>query len=122
MIETDLRATLLANTTVNAIISGRMFLKKPIRAQTDPYLTYFRPSKTRDMVSEKNRFQIFAFSKDTLELENLARAIINALEGKKVLNGNRYYSNSLVAQADSDQKLEDGFFWSILTFEFKNVI
>ncbi|MES2395077.1 MAG: hypothetical protein V4549_03700 [Bacteroidota bacterium] len=122
MIETDFRFELINNGAVTAIIGSRLFLRDPIRPQTSSYAIYYRQVKNRDMVSEKNRFQITAFSKDTLELENLCQAIINALEGKKVLNSNAYYSNSLLGQTDSRIKLDDGFFWSILTFEFKQSI
>lgn len=124
MIEADLRAEILADGAVAAIIDDRMFLKAPIHKQTESYITFHRSGsgKNRTMVSEKNRFQIAAFSYDTEELENLCKAIINALEGKRALNGNEYFSNSLINQTDSDSKLDDGFFWSILTFEFKNSI
>lgn len=120
MIEIDIRANVLGDSGVAAIVGTRMFLKKPIRKQTAPYLVYYRQNKSRDMVSEKNRFQIVAFSDDTVQLETLCTAVINSLEGKKVLNGNNYHSNSLVGQTDSQDKLDDGFFWSILTFEFKH--
>ena len=120
MIEADLRNHLINDPAVNAIIGSRMFLKKPIDQQTQPYLTFSRPVKTRDMVSEENRFRIIAFSKDTEQLEILAAAIIDSLEGKTLLNNNFYYRNSFLAQTDSEEKLADGFFWSILTFRFKH--
>lgn len=124
MIESDLRAKIIGDAAVSALIgsgsSARMYLKKPIRTPSQTYLTYHRQNKARDMVSEVNRFRIIAFSQDTLELENLCTAVINALEGETDLNGNEYFSNSFLSQTDSEAKLEDGFFWSILTFEFKH--
>ncbi len=120
MIETDLRTELLAEASISNIISTRMFLRKPIDVQTLPYIEYNRDLKSRDMVSELNRFKIFAFSKDMVQLETLATNIINFLEGKRKLNGNLYFSISLDNQTDAATKLEDGFYWSSLTFTFKN--
>lgn len=120
MIEIDLRTHLINDATVNVFIGSRFYLKAPIDKQTQTYCTYNRQNKGRDMVSENNRFQIFCFSKDTLELANLTTAIIQSLEDERTLNGNYYYSNSLINQVDSIEKLDDGFFWSILTFEFKH--
>ncbi len=122
MIETDLRTELLSNAAVTAIIGTRMFLKAPVHTQTQSYVTFHRQYKLRDMVSEKNVFKVVAFSQDMLELENLCAAIINALDTKTALNTNQYYSNSLVSQIDGPQKLDDGFFWSMMTFEFKHSI
>lgn len=126
MVESDIRAKIIAAPAVSAIIgsgsNARMFNKNPIRTQTAAYLSYHRNMKTRDMVSQKDRFQIRAFSMDTLELETLCDAVINCLEGQRLLNGNQYYSNSLISQADGNEKLDDGFYWSIMTFEFKHTI
>jgi hypothetical protein len=120
MIETDLRTALLAESSISTIIGTRMFLRKPLKKQTETYLEYSRDLKTRDMVSESNRFKIFAFSKDMVELETLATNVINFLENKKVLNNNSYFSISLDNQTDGSTKLEDGFYWNSLTFTFKN--
>lgn len=120
MIEADLKAALGGNAGIAAIVSSRIFLKNPINKQTAAYLTYNRQGKSRTMVSEQNRFQLIAFSEDTVELENLCTLIINFLENKKVLNNNFYYSCSLLGQTDSREKLDDGFFWSMLNFEFKH--
>ncbi len=122
-IEEDIRKVITTNTAVAAIISTRMYIVAPIRPlDGNPYAIFNRDSKTRDMVSEKNVFTIVAFAQDFQVLLTLAEKIILALEGKKSLNGNKYYSNSLISQRDGSQKLEDGYFWSTLTFEFKATI
>lgn len=120
MIETDLRAELLAESSISSIIGTSMFLRDPLDTQTAAYLTYNRQSKTREIASEDNRFELFAFSKDMVELETLASNIISFLEGKTELNGNFYFSISLDGQTDGRQKLEDGFYWSSISFTFKS--
>lgn len=120
MIEEDIHEELTGEATINSIIGNRMFLKKSIETQTEPYITYARNDKTRDMVSESNRFELLLFSKDMVQLETLATNIINFLENKKVLNGNSYFSISLENQTDGSDKLDDGFFWASLTFLFKD--
>ena len=119
MIEQDLRTELVGEASISAIIGDRMFLRDPIRKQTENYIIYNRVSRKRDMVSDQNRFRLYLFSQRTSGLITLVDAVISFLEGKEILNGNHYYSLSFVNQVDGDEKLADGFFWSFLEYEFK---
>lgn len=124
MIETDIRTAVIADPTINAIIgsgsNARMYLKNPLREPSQPYIVFFRISKTRDMVREQNNFRFIAHSKDLVQLETLCDALIDFFENKKDVNNNFYFSVSLVWQNDSRERLENGFYWSMLNFEFKH--
>lgn len=120
MIETDLRTFLLAQPAISTAIGTRFYLEAPIDEPTQTYITFNRGNKKRDMVSEGNVFQIWVFSQDLLERAQLSNLIIEALEGEVYLNGNHYHKNSFVNQTDGRVKLDNGFFWSLLTFEFQH--
>ena len=122
MIEEDLRLSLINEPTISAIIGNRMFLKNPINEQDSAYISYIRSDRTRDMVADKNRFKLILYSTSSLELINLTEVVIAHLENRKLLNGTLYYSLSFVNQVDSDEKLKNGFYWTILEYEFKNTI
>jgi hypothetical protein len=122
MVEADIRAELIADAGVSAIVSTRIFLKDPIRKEQSnlPFIAFVRQNKARNMVRQVDRFEIWGFSQDTEILENLCNAVINCFEDKRSLNGNPYFSIALVGQTDSREKLDDGYFWSVMTYEFKH--
>lgn len=121
MIETDIRTELTQDPTISAIVSTRVFLKNPIRSEQNgnPYISFSRQDKARNMVSQTDRFQLWVFSTDVVQLETLCDAIINLFEDKRSMNNNKYFSVNLIGQTDSRERLEDSFFWSVLTYEFK---
>ena len=117
----DLYFELTNDAAITAITTNqRIFYKNPQTVPSDPYIVYSRNTKTRDMVTQFDRFQIACFSKDMAELETLANAVITLFEDKRSMNGNEYYSIFLINQTDSDVKLQEGFYFSILTFEFRS--
>jgi len=122
MIQQDIRQSLLNDPAIHAIVSDRIFLNNPIQQSgNNPYIVFSRQNKTRDMVSEQNTFQFSVFSQDLVVLQNLCDDIISFFENRKNLNGNEYFSLSLLNQTDGRSRLDNGFYWSTLTFEFKNV-
>jgi hypothetical protein len=119
MIEEDLRTELIGEATISSIVGNRVYFRDPIGAQTQSYISYFRTKRARDMVSNHDRIKLILFSKSMSELLTLALNVINFLEGKRQLNSNEYYSLSFLNQVDSTEKLKDGFFWTMLEYEFK---
>lgn len=115
----DLFYELTNEPTIVAFSGTRSFYKNPVSEQSQTYIVYSAKPKKRDSVSEFRIFQIACFSKDSLELEDLASAVIDYFESKRSMNGNSYYSISLVNQNDPDIKLKNGFYYSILTFDFR---
>ena len=118
----DLYYELTNEATIVAFSGDRSFYKNPVGEQTETYLVYSAKTKERDIVSEFRIFQIACFSKNSLDLEDFASAIIDHFENKRSMNGNSYYSISLVHQNDPDIKLKNGFYYSILTFDFRQAI
>lgn len=119
MIEEDLREELIGEATISSIVSDRFFYRKPTRAQTAAYISFFRTGRARDNVSNHDRMKLVLYSGNANELIELALAVINFLEGRKILNGNQYFSLSFVNQVDSTEQLNNGFYWTMLEYEFK---
>jgi len=112
---------LLHDGGIGAIVGSRVFYKNPINVPSDSYVVFARETRQRDMVSDMNIFQIACFSKDMLVLENMTNAVIDCFEGKKSIGENNdfVYSLSLISQTDNTVMLENGFYYSIMTFEIK---
>lgn len=118
MIYEDLRASIIADPTLSAIVSGRVYAKKPNQAKSGSYIQINREARSRDIVTDGSRMRFTCFSKDILELENMANGLISLFEGAKVLNGQEYYQVAFINQVDIDEKVENGMFFSYLDFIF----
>jgi len=118
MIETDIAAALIADASINAIISGRIFNRNPIDQQTQTYITFDRPTKQRDMVRDRHQFRFFIYSENIDTIETLAQLLIDFFEDKTSLNGNEYYKIAFLGQSDPNVMLENGFYYSLLQFQF----
>ena len=128
MIATDLSARLAASVAITAFIpSTRMFFNKVLNADfvknEDNYLSFHRVSESGEGICvEVNRWRINVFDKSALQLENICEAVKNEFKNSnKVMNGEHYFRCSLLSRTDGVVKLEDGFYWSKLTFDFSRV-
>lgn len=117
----DLIESLKGNTDITDIVSTRIYNREPIRTPEGTYLEVYRTNKTRQVASESNILQIFVFGKLVGEMEALSDLIIEHLEDKLVLNTNPYFKCNLVNQADNNIKLDNGFYFNIITFQFQKV-
>lgn len=118
MIEEDIRTALIADAGINALVGSRIYKNDPIDEQSATYLTFDRPSKERDMVRERNRFRIFVYSKDMDEVETLAGLLIAFFENKTSLNSNEYYKIVFLGQTDNPLRLDNGFYYTLMNFQF----
>jgi len=117
----DIYAELTNAPAITAIVADRVFFRNPQNAQNSPYLVYARQQKERDMVRQKDRFQIVCFSRDSAELETLSDAVVALFEGRVEMNGSEYFKIALIFQSDAGVKLSNGFYWNTLTFEIQAV-
>ena len=116
---TDIRAELINNAGIAAIVGTRVYWRNPTVAQTeDAYISFSRQTKERDMVRQKDRFQIVCFAKTMSVLDDLSDKVIALFEDKTIVNNHQYFKVYLIAQEDATEKLETGYYWNILTFEF----
>jgi len=123
---TNIRTELLADVAVAAIVGTDIFYKNPTRTQTTPYISFIRSSKQEDDVREQDIVQVTCFSSDGIVLEDLADAVKNALtvtDPSNVANldigGEGYFQATFILQSDSETKLKNGLFFTILTFELQ---
>jgi hypothetical protein len=117
----DIKTELEADAGISAIVGNRVKWRNPTRIPSGSYITLNRQGKERDIANQADKIRMICYSKDMVELESLTDQIISFLEGKTYLNGNNYYMISLLNQTDGDEKLKEGFYWSMLTFQFNTV-
>lgn len=117
---TDIRQELMNDPTLQGFIGQRVFWRNPIDVPSDSYITMHRTGKRRPIATQKDFIRLICYSKSMSDLENITSRIVDLFEGKTYLNGNNYYAMPLINQVDSDQKLQDAFYFSIMTFEFNS--
>lgn len=118
MIKEDLYNELLNSSPVAAIVGTRIFWNPPMEAQTESYLTYrLDPAEEYNDVRNRANMRIICFCKDQLELDELAETVKTALDGKKSLNSNQYYKVFVFSKVDGNEKLRNGFYYSIIRVE-----
>lgn len=101
-------------------IGGRMFQRNALKEQTGDYIVFRRAiPKTRDMVRETNILQFFCFSKSLEDLELLSNELIAYFEDRHQVGTDHYFKIYFISQVDSTDKLENGFYFNILTFGFR---
>lgn len=119
MLYTNIRTAILADTPIATIVSSRVFARKPITDQTASYITILLENDKPNDVSSVALCRILCFSKDMAEIETLANRLISVLSAKTNLGGStNMYKTRIVNRRDSDARLDDGFYWTILFFEF----
>lgn len=119
MLYTNIRTAILADTAIATIVSSRVFARKPVTDQTSSYITLLLENNKLNDVSSVALCRMLCFSKDMAEIETLADRLISVLSAKTNLGGStNMYKTRIVNRRDGDGRLDDGFYWTILYFEF----
>lgn len=108
-----------AHTPISDITSTRIFYRNPLDQPSAAYLTLLRQARGRTEVADENRFRIVAFSKTMSELDTLATAIIDFFEARNIVGTDTYYKIEFITQLDSIERLNSGFYFNALTFNFR---
>lgn len=119
MLYTNIRTAILADVTIAGIVSSRVFARKPNTDQSSSYITILIENDRINEISSVALCRIICFSKDMAQLETLSSRLIATLSAKTNIGGStNMYKTRMVNRRDGDGRLDDGFYWTILFFEF----
>lgn len=123
MIFQDLYKHLTEDSAVDAIATGGVFWRNPLQAPVeDPYIVYSRAECLENDVRSQHRVQIVCFAKSMNDLEALTEAVKASLRDTTQVGDGNYYLVQPIAQTDSEDKLENGYFFNILNYYMKEVL
>lgn len=119
MLYTNIRTAIVADATLVGIVSGRVFARKPLTDQTASYITILLENDKPNDVSSVALCRVLCFSKDMAQVETMANRLVTVLSAKTNLGGStNMYKTRIVNRRDGAGRLDDGFYWTILFFEF----
>jgi hypothetical protein len=104
---------------VKAIADGGFFWRKPNNTKDlkgKDYVVFSRPNLRENDVRTRNLTEFICFSESMETVELLAEALKDNLRGRTVYNGNKYYFTRLLDQVSGKDRLENGFYYSILSY------
>lgn len=116
----DIRLSLLANATIYSKVGDRVFTPQPLKTPNGTYIEFFRSARNVLDVSDTNDMRFIIYSQDIEELESLVEDVRIHFVGDKVLNGKSFYKIRMVNQTDGRVKLDTGFYFSMIDFDFSN--
>jgi len=123
MIFEDLYKHFTEDAGVSAIATDGVFWRKPLQQPAgDPYLIYTRPDLGENDVRNQHRIEIVCFSKSMNDLEGLTEAVKASLRGVTQIGDGHYYMVQLINQVESDEKLDSGYYFSILNYYMRDVL
>jgi hypothetical protein len=103
-----------------AITGSNIFLNTPDTAPDTAYIS-FSFQKSANAILRKNTVRFACFSKDAMELESLCERIFSVFSGKTFSEGTNLYQTVFLSQKDVEVKLANGFWTSLLFFDFYEV-
>jgi len=123
MIFEDLYKHFTEDAGIDAIATGGVFWRNPIEAPDGtPYLIYSRPDLEENDVRNQHRVQIACFAQSMNDLEALTEAVKSSLRGATQVGEGKYYIVQLISQVDSEDKLENGYYFNILNYYMREVL
>jgi len=117
----ELKSKIEGDSIISPLVSDRVFCPKPLKEQTNTYITLQRTARNRLVAQDLQDFKFFVFSKTISEIETISEALINLFEDDQIPSKNTY-KIVFLAQNDSTERLGNGFYWSILDFRFQMVV
>ena len=116
----NIRTQIINDTALTAIVGQRVFYPAPISEQTASYITYRKVNRQRLIAQDLQEFKFFCFSKTISEIDTMGDKLIDLFEGNQITSANTY-KIIFINQTDSPEKLDTGFFWTVLDFRFQRV-